>query len=83
MLEILHFILVGFGNKEIVETLNLKPTTISTIKTRILAKVNCKNLKKLSDAATLYNISFLAAKERFFVCNYFKTIFLIGCVQTN
>src|SRR5580658_9704611 len=37
-LEILHYVLKGFGTKEIAETLNVKMNTVSTVKNRIFEK---------------------------------------------
>ena len=34
-LEILHYVLKGFGTKEIAETLNVKMNTVSTVKNEI------------------------------------------------
>ncbi|MBL7747115.1 MAG: response regulator transcription factor [Chitinophagaceae bacterium] len=57
-LEILHYVLKGIGTKEIGETLNLKMTTVSTIKTRIYEKTNAVNIKELMELATLYNVNY-------------------------
>ena len=57
-LEILHYVLQGAGTKVIAETLNLKMSTISTLKTRICEKTNANNIKELMELATLYNINF-------------------------
>lgn len=57
-LEILHYILKGTGTKEISETLNLKMSTISTLKTRIYEKTNAGNIKELMELATLYNVNY-------------------------
>jgi two-component system, NarL family, invasion response regulator UvrY len=57
-LEILHYILKGIGTKEIGETLNLKMTTVSTIKNRIYEKTNAVNIKELMELATLYNVNY-------------------------
>lgn len=57
-LEVLHYILKGVGTKEISETLNLKMSTVSTIKARIFEKTNAVNLKELIELATLYNVNY-------------------------
>jgi DNA-binding NarL/FixJ family response regulator len=57
-LEILHYVLKGFGTKDIAESLNLKMNTISTIKTRIFEKTNALNIKELMELATLYNVNY-------------------------
>lgn len=57
-LEILHYLLQGAGTKHIADTLNLKMSTISTIKNRICEKTNASNMKELMELATLYNINF-------------------------
>lgn len=57
-LEILHYLLKGLGTKEIAETLNLKMSTVSTIKTRIFEKTNAGNIKELMELATLYNVNY-------------------------
>lgn len=57
-LEILHYILKGIGTKEIGETLNLRMSTISTMKTRIYEKTNAGNIKELMELATLYNVNY-------------------------
>ena len=57
-LEILHYVLKGIGTKEIGETLNLKMSTVSTIKNRIFEKTSAGNIKELIDLATLYNVNY-------------------------
>ncbi len=57
-LEILHYVLKGAGTKEISEILNLKMSTISTLKSRILEKTKAGNVKELSDLASLYNVNY-------------------------
>jgi two-component system, NarL family, invasion response regulator UvrY len=57
-LEILHYVLKGIGTKEIGETLNLRMSTISTMKTRIYEKTNAGNIKELMELATLYNVNY-------------------------
>jgi DNA-binding NarL/FixJ family response regulator len=57
-LEVLHYLLKGYGTKTIGETLNLRMSTISTVKNRIFEKTKTKNLKDLLDLATLYNLNF-------------------------
>jgi two-component system, NarL family, invasion response regulator UvrY len=57
-LEILYYLLKGSGTKEISETLNLKMSTISTLKTRIYEKTNAGNIKELMELATLYNVNY-------------------------
>jgi two-component system invasion response regulator UvrY len=57
-LEILHYILRGYGTKQIGETLNLQMSTISTVKNRIFEKTKASNLKELLDLAVLYNINY-------------------------
>jgi two-component system, NarL family, invasion response regulator UvrY len=57
-LEILHYVLKGIGTKEIGETLNLRMSTISTIKNRIYEKTSAGNIKELMELATLYNVNY-------------------------
>ena len=57
-LEVLHYLLRGSGTKEISEILNLKMSTVSTMKTRILEKTSTSNLVELRSLATLYNVNF-------------------------
>jgi len=57
-LEILHYLLKGMGTKEIADTLNLRMSTVSTVKTRIFEKTNAVNLKELIELATLYNVNY-------------------------
>jgi two-component system invasion response regulator UvrY len=57
-LEILHYLLKGYGTKSIGETLNLRMSTISTVKNRIFEKTKANNLKDLLELATLYNLNF-------------------------
>jgi two-component system invasion response regulator UvrY len=57
-LEILHYVLKGLGTKDIADTLNLKMSTISTLKTRIFEKTSAGNLKELLELATLYNVNY-------------------------
>lgn len=57
-LEILHYLLKGYGTKTIGETLNLRMSTVSTVKNRIFEKTKAKNLKDLLELATLYNLNF-------------------------
>jgi two-component system invasion response regulator UvrY len=57
-LEVLHYILRGFGTKAIGETLNLQMSTVSTFKNRIFEKTKASNLKELLELAVLYNINY-------------------------
>jgi DNA-binding NarL/FixJ family response regulator len=57
-LEILHYVLQGIGTKDIADSLNLKMSTISTIKNRIYEKTNANNIKELMELATLYNVNY-------------------------
>jgi len=57
-LEILHYVLKGFGTKNIAETLHLKMNTVSTIKNRIYEKTRAANIKELIELATLYNVNY-------------------------
>jgi DNA-binding NarL/FixJ family response regulator len=57
-LEILHYVLKGIGTKEISEVLNLKMSTISTLKGRIYEKTSAGNIKELLELATLYNVNY-------------------------
>lgn len=57
-LEILHYVLKGVGTKEIGETLNLKMSTISTLKNRVFEKTHTSNLKELIELASLYNVNY-------------------------
>ncbi len=57
-MEILFYILRGQSTKEIADNLNLKMTSISTMKKNIFDKTETKTLKELLDLATLYNINY-------------------------
>jgi two-component system, NarL family, invasion response regulator UvrY len=57
-LEILHYLLKGFGTKAIADTLNLRMNTISTMKNRIYEKTKAVNIKELIELATLYNVNY-------------------------
>jgi DNA-binding NarL/FixJ family response regulator len=57
-LEILHYLLKGLGTKQIGETLNLRMSTISTVKNRIFEKTQTKNIKELIELATVYNLNY-------------------------
>jgi len=57
-LEILHYVLKGLGTKDIAETLNVRMTTVSTVKNRIFEKTHTANLKELIELATLYNVNY-------------------------
>ena len=58
-LEVLHYIFTGYGTKEISNILNLRMSTISTIKGRIFEKTNTKNIKELIQLGSLYNINYM------------------------
>ena len=58
-LEVLHYIFTGYGTKEISNVLNLRMSTISTIKGRIFEKTNTKNIKELIQLGSLYNINYM------------------------
>jgi DNA-binding NarL/FixJ family response regulator len=57
-LQILHYMLNGFGTKKISETLNLKMNSVSTLKKRIYRKTASANFKALIDLCTLYKINY-------------------------
>lgn len=57
-LEVLHYMLKGMGTKEVSDTLNLKMSTVSTVKARIFEKTNASNIKELIELATLYNVNY-------------------------
>lgn len=57
-LEVLHYLLKGMRTKQIGETLNLKMSTVSTIKHRVYEKTGAGNLKELLEMATLYNVNY-------------------------
>lgn len=57
-LETLHYLLKGVGTKQIADTLNLKMSTISTIKNRIYEKTSAGNIKELIELAALYNVNY-------------------------
>lgn len=58
-LEVLHYMLKGYGTKEISNSLNLRMSTISTIKGRIFDKTETDNLKALMQLGSLFNISYV------------------------
>lgn len=57
-LEVLHYLLKGMRTKQIGETLNLKMSTVSTIKHRVYEKTGAGNIKELLEMATLYNVNY-------------------------
>jgi DNA-binding NarL/FixJ family response regulator len=57
-LEVLHYLLKGIGTKEVSELLNIKMSTVSTLKTRIFEKTASNNIKDLIQLATLYNVNY-------------------------
>jgi two-component system invasion response regulator UvrY len=57
-LEILHYLLKGFGTKKTAETLNVKMNTVSTVKNRIFDKTLTTNLKELMELASLHNVRY-------------------------
>lgn len=57
-LQVLHYMLNGFGTKQISETLNLKMNSISTLKKRIYEKTETPNFKALIDLCTLYRVNY-------------------------
>ncbi len=57
-LQVLHYMLNGFGTKQISETLNLKMNSVSTLKKRIFDKTDSANFKALIDLCTLYKINY-------------------------
>jgi DNA-binding NarL/FixJ family response regulator len=57
-LQILHYMLNGFGTKQISETLNLRMNSVSTLKKRIYQKTESANFKALIDLCTLYKINY-------------------------
>ncbi len=57
-LQILHYMLNGFGTKQISDTLNLKMNSVSTLKKRIYQKTDSANFKALIDLCTLYKINY-------------------------
>jgi two-component system, NarL family, invasion response regulator UvrY len=57
-LQILHYMLNGFGTKQIAETLNLKMNSVSTLKKRIYEKTESRNFKALIDLCTQYKINY-------------------------
>lgn len=57
-LEVLHYVLKGMRTKQIGETLNLKMSTVSTIKHRVYEKTGAVNIKELLELATLYNVNY-------------------------
>jgi len=57
-MEILFYLLRGQSTKETSEALNVTMSTISTTKQKILEKVNVKNVKELTDLATIHQINY-------------------------
>lgn len=57
-LQILHYMLNGFGTKQIADTLNLRMNSVSTFKKRIYQKTESANFKALIDLCTLYKINY-------------------------
>ena len=57
-MEIIFYLLRGQSTKETSELLNVTMSTISTTKQKILEKVNAKNVKELTDLATIHQINY-------------------------
>ncbi|MBS1772448.1 MAG: response regulator transcription factor [Bacteroidetes bacterium] len=57
-LEVLHYMLSGNRTKDIATILNLRMTTVSTLKNRIFEKTQTSNLKELIQIASLYNVNY-------------------------
>jgi len=57
-LEVLHYILNSHQTKTISDFLNLRMSTISTLKKRIFEKTRTENLTQLLELANLYDINF-------------------------
>ena len=57
-MDILFYLLRGQSTKETSEALNVTMSTISTLKQKILEKLNVKNVKELTDLASIYQINF-------------------------
>jgi len=57
-LEVLHYILNSHQTKTISDFLNLRMSTISTLKKRIFEKTGTENLTQLLELANLYDINF-------------------------
>lgn len=54
-LEVAKMLIKGYGNLEISDFLNVKKTTVSTFKNRILEKLEIDNLAELIELFRLYN----------------------------
>ena len=57
-LQVLHYMLNGYGTKQISDTLNITMSTVSTLRKRIYQKTNSQNFKALIDLCTLYKINY-------------------------
>ena len=57
-LEVLHYILNSHQTKTISDVLNLRMSTISTLKKRIFEKTGTENLTHLLELSNLYDINF-------------------------
>ncbi len=55
----LHYMFEGYGTKEISNILNLRMSTVSTVKGRIFDKTQTKNLKELMQLGALYDINYM------------------------
>ena len=54
-IEVARLLIKGYGNLEILETLNIKKTTVSTYKYRIFEKLQISNLPSLIELFQLYS----------------------------
>lgn len=54
-IEVARLLIKGYGNLEILETLNIKKTTVSTYKYRIFEKLQINNLPSLIELFQLYS----------------------------
>ena len=57
-LEIVQHIINGASLAVMCKIFNLQPSTVSTYKTRILGKLNCKNTIEVNQLARMFNIIF-------------------------
>jgi DNA-binding NarL/FixJ family response regulator len=54
--EVTHHLLLGETTSEVADLLNLKSSSVSTIKGRILEKLGVDNLRDFFELARLYNV---------------------------
>jgi DNA-binding NarL/FixJ family response regulator len=56
-LQVMHYLLNGKSGVEIAEALNVKTSTVSTLKSQLLERTGAKNMMELTALASLYSMA--------------------------